>query len=62
MRRREFITAVAASALPLAAWAQQSSPMRRIGVLMGFPEGDTLAQSYVAAMRQRLAELGWLEN
>src|SRR5215207_3162782 len=25
--------------------------MRRVGVLMGFPEGDALAQSYVAAMR-----------
>ena len=62
MRRREFIAAVAASALPLAARAQQSSPIRRIGVLMGFPEGDTLAQSYVAAMRQRLAGLGWVEN
>ena len=29
---------------------------------MGFPEGDTLAQSYVAAMRQKLAGLGWVEN
>jgi len=62
MRRRDFIAAVAASALPLAARAQQPSPTRRVGVLMGFPEGDKLAQSYVAAMRQKLAGLGWLEN
>jgi ABC-type uncharacterized transport system substrate-binding protein len=62
MRRREFIAAVAASALPHGAWAQQSSPIRRMGVLMGFPEGDTLAQSYVAAMRQKLAGLGWVEH
>ena len=62
MRRRDFIAAVAASALPLSARAQQSGPIRRIGVLMGFPERDTLVQSYVAAMRQKLAELGWVEN
>jgi putative ABC transport system substrate-binding protein len=62
MKRREFIVAVAASALPLVARAQQPSQIRRIGVLMGFPEGDTLAQSYVAAMRQKLAGLGWVEN
>ena len=61
MRRREFIAAVAASALPLGARAQQSSPIR-IGMLMGFNESDALVQSYVAAMRQKLAELGWLEN
>jgi len=62
MRRRELIAAVAASAIPIAAWAQQPVPIRRVGVLMGFPEGDKLAQSYVAAMRQNLAGLGWLEN
>jgi putative ABC transport system substrate-binding protein len=62
MRRREFIAAVAASALPLAARAQQSGPIGRIGVLMGFPEGDKQAQSYVAAFRQKLAGLGWVES
>jgi putative ABC transport system substrate-binding protein len=62
MRRRDFVVAAAVSALPLVARAQQPERMRRIGLLMGFPEGDTLAQSYVAAMRQKLAGLGWLEN
>ena len=41
MRRREFIAAVAASALPLVAWAQQSSPIR-IGMLMGRQETQTI--------------------
>ncbi len=31
-------------------------------MLMGFNESDALVQSYVAAMRQRLAGLGWVEN
>lgn len=29
---------------------------------MGFPEGDALAQSYVATMRHKLAALGWVES
>lgn len=36
--------------------------MRRVGVLMRFSEGDKPAQSNVAAMRQKLAALGWVEN
>jgi putative ABC transport system substrate-binding protein len=64
MRRREFITAIAgsAAALPLAAHAQRPEPMRRIGVLMGFPESDSQAQSFIAAFRDGLQKLGWTDG
>jgi putative tryptophan/tyrosine transport system substrate-binding protein len=53
MQRREFITLLGgtAAAWPLAARAQQSERMRRIGVLMGCAENDSEAQGWVAAFR-----------
>ena len=62
MRRREFITLLggAAAAWPLAARGQ-AQRMRRIGVLMGIantPEG----QRRVAALREGLLSLGWVEG
>ena len=64
MRRRDFIKLIAGSAItwPLAARAQQPEPMRRIGVLMGFPESDSQAQSFIAAFRDGLQKLGWMEG
>ena len=60
--RREFIaalggTAVAPMLRPLAAHAQQSERVRRIGVLMGGTE--TTDQTYVATLLAKLEELGW---
>jgi putative ABC transport system substrate-binding protein len=62
MRRREFIAAVggAAAAWPLAARAQQTERMRRIGVLMLYPENDPQGQLRAAAFRQGLQTLGWV--
>jgi hypothetical protein len=59
VKRREFITILggAAAAWPLAARAQQPDRMRRIGVLMGYPESDSQAQRYIAAFRASSA--GW---
>ena len=64
MRRRDFIKVVAGStfAWPLGARAQQPEPMRRIGVLMGFPESDSQAQNYIAAFRDGLQKLGWTDG
>ena len=63
MKRREFITLLGgAAAWPLTAQAQQPEPMRRIGVLMGFPESDSQAQSYIAAFRDGLQKLGWTDG
>ena len=58
--RRTFITLLGgAAAWPLAARAQQPGRMRRIGVLMGYPENDAEGQAYVAAFEEKLQQVGW---
>ncbi len=59
--RRKFIAALggASFAWPFAARAQQSERVRRIGVLMLYPEDDPAGQVRAAAFRQRLERLGW---
>jgi len=63
MRRRDFIKAIAVSTTwPLAARAQQAEHMRRIGVLMGYPENDLEGSVFFAAFREGLQKLGWMEG
>ena len=60
MRRRQFIKLLGGTAAtwPLAARAQQSA-VRRIGVLMGYPDTDSEGQAGVAAFQEGLQRLGW---
>jgi len=63
MRRREFITLIGgAVASPLAANAQQSERVRRVGVLMAHNDGDPEFQNYLGAFREGLQKLGWTEG
>ena len=62
--RREFITLLggAAVAWPLTARAQQGERMRRIGVLMPLGADDPEAKARVAAFREGLQQLGWIDG
>jgi putative tryptophan/tyrosine transport system substrate-binding protein len=51
-----------AAASPLAAHAQQSDRVRRIGVLMNDVETGSNSRGYVAAFVQVLRDLGWIEG
>jgi putative tryptophan/tyrosine transport system substrate-binding protein len=63
MRRREFIAGLgSAAAWPLAARAQQADRVRRVGVLAGAAENDQGYQASIAAFREGLAKLGWVEG
>jgi putative tryptophan/tyrosine transport system substrate-binding protein len=63
VRRREFITLLGgAAAWPLAARAQQTDRMRRIGVLMGTAEDDQQTLPFLQAFKRGLQELGWIEG
>ena len=61
LKRREFITLIggAAAMWPLAAWAQQSERLRRVGVLMHLAADDPEGQRRAAAFLQGLQEAGW---
>ncbi|MGA7664936.1 MAG: ABC transporter substrate-binding protein [Pseudolabrys sp.] len=64
MRRREFIKLIggSAAAWPLIARAQQSEPMRRIGMLMNRAAESAEGQARVAAFTQSLHQLGWTDG
>jgi putative ABC transport system substrate-binding protein len=64
MTRREFITLLGgAAAWPLAARAQKSEEVRRVGVLMpGYADRGERVPLTIATIREKLANLGWVED
>src|SRR5262245_55071135 len=61
LKRRDFITLLGGTAAwPLSARAQQPERMRRIGVLMLYPENDPEGQRRATAFREGLQKLGWV--
>jgi putative tryptophan/tyrosine transport system substrate-binding protein len=63
MKRREFIGLIGcAAAWPLAAGAQQSDRIRRIGVLYAVTEDNAEGQARRTAFLKALQELGWTDG
>src|SRR5262245_47637904 len=63
MKRREFITLLGgAAAWPLGARAQQPDQVAAIGMLIGYAEDDPETQARLAAFREGLGQLGWIEG
>src|SRR5215831_16817047 len=63
IERRKFLATLggAAVAWPLAARAQLTERVRRIGLLMGVAD-DREGQARVTALKQGLQELGWTDG
>ena len=64
MRRRDFIKAIAGSAVvwPLTVRAQQGEPMRRLGIITGAAPEESETKARVTAFLQELKHLGWEEG
>jgi putative ABC transport system substrate-binding protein len=64
VKRREFISLVGgtAAAWPFAARAQQPDQVPAIGMLIGYAEDDPETQARLAAFREGLGQLGWIEG
>jgi putative ABC transport system substrate-binding protein len=63
MVRRAFVTLLGGAAIwPVAALAEKSDGVRRVGVIMGFAESDEVWQTYLATFRRALQDLGWTDG
>jgi putative ABC transport system substrate-binding protein len=63
MKRREFITLLGgAAAWPLAGLAEQARSTYRIGALISISESDSQTSARIAAFREGLQNLGWVDG
>jgi putative tryptophan/tyrosine transport system substrate-binding protein len=62
LKRREFITLISGAAGWSLAARAAADRVRRIGVLMGWPESNPESQSQLASFVQELQKLGWVEG
>ena len=65
MQRRQFITLLGGAAMSVSRAATAQSPagkLARIGVLIAHAESDPESQARVAAFREGLLKLGWIDN
>jgi len=63
MRRREFIAGLGGAATwPLAARAQPTAHIKRVGVLMAIEADDPQQQNRMATLRRALQDLGWVDG
>jgi putative ABC transport system substrate-binding protein len=61
-RRRQFLVLAATLSLAPPVAAQKDDGPRRIGVMIPFSESDPAAQVQLAAFREELSKLGWMEG
>jgi putative tryptophan/tyrosine transport system substrate-binding protein len=62
MNRREFVAGLGAAVWPVAARAQQGERVRRIGVLLGWDDNDTLSKAWFSGFTNGISELGWSDG
>jgi putative ABC transport system substrate-binding protein len=62
MKRRDFIRAFSGAAIVWPLSSAYAEPVRLLGVLLPWSEGDPAAVGYVKALRDGLSVLGWREG
>jgi putative ABC transport system substrate-binding protein len=66
MKRRDLLLGLGgfAASWPIAAWAEQREPTRRVGVLVGLATGaeTPVAKAFLTPFRDAMREAGWIEG
>jgi putative tryptophan/tyrosine transport system substrate-binding protein len=62
MRRRDFITGLSSVCWAAAARAEQSGPVRKVGLIMPSHAGDAQGQRQLKRFSSGLERLGWIDG